>query len=172
MWPDPLCPLLVNCLCFLAVWKKEPQSIWKTDLSHALFFFLLHAYLSCLYVPLVLVNTLYLTSVQWLTRLKFMESVFVTGCNCFAGFQNSESAKPDKKEKEKVIMLKSKKMLVKVGFYLYSQHFWGLWVQGQDGLHHCTCTALHRDILSQKKSKPNQTKPKTPQKKKPAKSSP
>lgn len=45
-----------------------------------------------------------------------MESVFVTGCNCFAGFQNSAPAKPDKKEKEKVIMLKSKKMLVKVGF--------------------------------------------------------
>lgn len=45
-----------------------------------------------------------------------MESVFVTGCNCFAGFQNSMSTKPDKKEKEKVIMLKSKEMLDKVGY--------------------------------------------------------
>lgn len=78
----------------------------KTDSSHVRFFSLLHACLSCLYVPLVLVNTLYLTSVQWLIRLKFMESVFVTGCNCFAGFHNSMATEPDKKEKKKVIYVK------------------------------------------------------------------
>lgn len=81
-------PFVLCCHCFLAVWRENKVHEKQTqvvDFASPE----LYACLSCLHGPLVPVITGYLTSVRWLTGSKFMETVFVRGCNCFAGFHDS-----------------------------------------------------------------------------------
>lgn len=81
-----------------------------------------------------------------------MESVFVRGCNCFAGFQNSTSTKPDKKEKKRSFMLKSKRMLDKVAHSFTPSTPEAC--EFKDSMVYIAVPAqpaLHRDILSPKR---------------------